>query len=207
MVRRHGRPLFLALAPARLWEIAPTSGPRPEVCPHRRTSWRTSRPKLVRQRKPREAEYRDVVGVYSGGAEGDRTPDLLIAKEAVPRAAMGPELSNNIIQKGLAFDRDWSGTVASSGAPWALRDPAPPASWPRWGFGGAARRRHEPNGGSQCQRLRSNDQLHHPQRLFRPQILCDRPLTISRQKNLSRARSNLASSPCCNRPRGQRLPR
>ena len=32
----------------------------------------------------------------------------------------------------------------------ALRDPAPPASWPRWGFGGAARCRHQPNGGSRC---------------------------------------------------------
>src|SRR5262245_65441309 len=29
-------------------------------------------------------------------------------------------------------------------APRALRDPAPPAPWPRWGFGGAARRRHQP---------------------------------------------------------------
>jgi HsdM N-terminal domain len=25
----------------------------------------------------------------------------------------------------------------------ALRDPAPPAPWPRWGFGGAAQRRHQ----------------------------------------------------------------
>ena len=68
-----------------------------------------------------------------------------------------PKLSNNIIQKGLAFGRDWSGTVASSGRHRALRDPAPPACWPRWGFGGAARRRHEPNGGSQCQSLRRSD--------------------------------------------------
>jgi hypothetical protein len=28
-----------------------------------------------------------------------------------------PELSNNIIQKGLAFDRDWSGSVDRSGRP------------------------------------------------------------------------------------------
>jgi hypothetical protein len=47
------------------------------------------------------------------------------------------ELSNNIIQKGLAFGRDWSGTVVNPSA-CALRDPAPPAAWPRWGFGGAA---------------------------------------------------------------------
>ena len=29
---------------------------------------------------------------------------------------MSPELSKNIIQKGLAFARDWSGTVAHSGS-------------------------------------------------------------------------------------------
>ena len=28
---------------------------------------------------------------------------------------MSPKLSNNIIQKGLAFGRDWSGTVVNSG--------------------------------------------------------------------------------------------
>ena len=52
-----------------------------------------------------------------------------------------PKLSNNIIQKGLAFGRHWSGTVRQFRAPRAPRDPAPPASSPRWGFGGAARRR------------------------------------------------------------------
>src|SRR5262249_60113764 len=31
------------------------------------------------------------------------------------------------------------GVLAQSRAPGALRDPAPPAHWPRWGFGGAAR--------------------------------------------------------------------
>ena len=50
-----------------------------------------------------------------------------------------PELSNNIIQKRLAFDRDWSGTVLTR-ARKAHRDPAPLASWPTRGFGGAARR-------------------------------------------------------------------
>ena len=53
-----------------------------------------------------------------------------------------PKLSNKIMQKGLAFSRDWSGTVVNSGRVRALRDPAPPACWPRWGFGGAARCRH-----------------------------------------------------------------
>ena len=49
-----------------------------------------------------------------------------------------PELSNNIIQKRLAFDRDWSGTVAHLWAESALRScPAGPS--PMRGFGGAAR--------------------------------------------------------------------
>src|SRR6516225_10504695 len=45
--------------------------------------------------------------------------------------------------------KDWHsaaiGAVLSSipSSPRALRDPAPPAAWPRWGFGGAARRRHQ----------------------------------------------------------------
>jgi hypothetical protein len=46
-----------------------------------------------------------------------------------------------IVQKGLAFGRHWSGTVGQFRAPRAPRDPAPPAPLPRWGFGGAARRR------------------------------------------------------------------
>src|SRR5260221_11506595 len=47
--------------------------------------------------------------------------------------------SNNIIQKGLAFGRDWSGSVVNSERVRTLRDPAPPAGWPWWGFGGAVR--------------------------------------------------------------------
>ena len=46
-----------------------------------------------------------------------------------------------IVQKGLAFGRHWSGTVGQFRAPRAPRDPVPPAPSPRWGFGGAARRR------------------------------------------------------------------
>ena len=45
-----------------------------------------------------------------------------------------------VVQKGLAFGRDWSGTVVNPGSRSAPRDPAPPALGPRWGFGGAARR-------------------------------------------------------------------
>src|SRR5437870_9700506 len=44
--------------------------------------------------------------------------------------------SNKISQKGLAFVREQSGSVSVPGAKRALRDPAPPAAWPRWGCGG-----------------------------------------------------------------------
>ena len=121
--------------------------------------------------------------------------------------ASEPELSNNIIQKGLAFGRHWSGTVANPGRPRALRDPAPPARWPRWGFGGAARRRKELNGESQCQSLRRNDQLCHQQHLFLLQSHRNSPLAIPRVRRSILARSNLASSRCCNHPPEQRLPR
>src|SRR6266516_1709647 len=46
-----------------------------------------------------------------------------------------PKTSNNIIQKGLAFVREQSGTVTVPGAR-RPRDPAPPAAWPRRGCGG-----------------------------------------------------------------------
>jgi hypothetical protein len=48
------------------------------------------------------------------------------------------ELRNDIVEKRLAIRADWSGTVVSFRAPRALRDPAPPARSPWWGFGGAA---------------------------------------------------------------------
>jgi uncharacterized protein len=41
-----------------------------------------------------------------------------------------PKTSNNIIQKGLAFVGEQSGTVTVPGAA-RPRDPAPPAAWPR----------------------------------------------------------------------------
>jgi hypothetical protein len=56
-----------------------------------------------------------------------------------------PRTEHNVIQKRLAFDRDWSGTVLTR-ARKAPKDPAPLASWPTRGFGGAARRRCQPNG-------------------------------------------------------------
>src|SRR5258708_29361545 len=54
---------------------------------------------------------------------------------------MCPKTSNNIIQKGLAFVREQGGSVSVPGAKRALRDPAPPAAWPRWGCGGGGERR------------------------------------------------------------------
>ena len=40
------------------------------------------------------------------------------------------------MRKGLAHRCVWSGSGSSLGCPRAFRDPAPPAAWPRWGFGG-----------------------------------------------------------------------
>jgi hypothetical protein len=102
------------------------------------------------------------------------------------------ELSNNIIQKELAFGRDWSGTVANSERVRTLRDPAPPAGWPWWGFGDAAPRRHEPNGASQCQSLRKSDQLHHRQRRSLRQSPRNNPLPTPRVSRPIPARNNLA---------------
>jgi hypothetical protein len=51
------------------------------------------------------------------------------------------QTSNKIIQKRLALRRVQSGTDLNSRRFLAPRDPAPPARWPRWGFGGAAPRR------------------------------------------------------------------
>ena len=56
-------------------------------------------------------------------------PRVTPAAPIIPCSSV-PELSNNIIQKGLAFDRDWSGTVVNPGSQRRPRDPAPPASWP-----------------------------------------------------------------------------
>jgi len=47
-------------------------------------------------------------------------------------------MSNKIIQKGLAFRFEPSGTVTAREAMTRLWDPAPPASSPRRGVGGAA---------------------------------------------------------------------
>src|SRR5262245_48166877 len=52
----------------------------------------------------------------------------------IPRSNL-PQTRNNIIQKGLAFGREQSGTVTVPGAV-RPRDRAPPAAWPRRGCGG-----------------------------------------------------------------------
>jgi hypothetical protein len=46
------------------------------------------------------------------------------------------QISNNIIQKGLAFVREQSGSVTVSGRQTRLGILPPPAVWPRWGCGG-----------------------------------------------------------------------
>jgi hypothetical protein len=91
-----------------------------------------------------------------------------------------PKLSNNIIQKGLAFGRDWSGTVGNPGRPGCSE------ILPRRlvGRGGAsvvaARRRREPNGGFRCQSLqnqlpRGSERLHRRQGPLLPQSQRNRP--------------------------------
>jgi hypothetical protein len=61
---------------------------------------------------------------FTGAPEEIRTPDPQIRSLVLySGAAMGliipcssaPTLSNNIIQKGLAFGRHWSGSVVNSG--------------------------------------------------------------------------------------------
>src|SRR3954453_16032750 len=57
------------------------------------------------------------------------------------RCSAAGQLSKNIIDKGLAFGADRSGTVAALERYGAFETPALPVCLPRWGFGGAARRR------------------------------------------------------------------
>jgi hypothetical protein len=59
--------------------------------------------------------------------------------------------ANKIIQKGLASARRQSGTVSSSECWLRFRDPAPPASSPRWGFGGGGDSRRTTEGGPDAQ--------------------------------------------------------
>ena len=56
-------------------------------------------------------------------------PNVTIARRLVAIISRSnfTELSNNIIQKGLAFRFDWSGSVHASGRALRPRNPAPPA--------------------------------------------------------------------------------
>ena len=64
-----------------------------------------------------------------------------------------------------------------------------------------------PNGGSRCQSLRRSDRRRQRQRSFQPQNYRDTLRAILRRTWLMPARSNRASSRCCDHPRGQRLKR
>jgi hypothetical protein len=92
--------------------------------------------------------------------------------------------------------------LSSSPSLRAPRDPAPPACWPRWGFGGAAQRRHKPNGGFRCQSLLRSVRPNPPRRERRLQKLHSPPKPILARRTM-RAQSKLASSRCFNRRRGR----
>jgi hypothetical protein len=106
------------------------------------------------------------------------------------------------------FGKDWHSS-ANRAVLWpvsgsdGLWDPAPPAPSPRRGFGGAAQRRPEPNGGSQCQRLPRSDHLRHRQRALLLQG--PRAPAMLMLRNPVLAPSSLALSRCCNHQAGRRL--
>jgi hypothetical protein len=66
-----------------------------------------------------------VTAILTGLIYGNGGLRLTPAFQIILRSITG-DLSNKIIQKGLAFRCDRSATVGASGAPLALRDPAPP---------------------------------------------------------------------------------
>jgi hypothetical protein len=131
-------------------------------------------------------------------SEGGQPPTSIISRSNVP------ELSKNIIQKGLALARDWSGTVAHTGSKDAQRS-CPAGSVAKAGLRvvrrDAAISRTED---LKCQRLRKN---HHLLRLFPslPRVPRGRLTTIPRVGAPIRAPSNPASSRCCNHLKEQRL--
>ena len=102
------------------------------------------------------------------------------------------ELSNKIAQKGLAFGRERSGTAADRGHNACSRS-CPAGLWPRWGFGGAASRRHQPNGGSRCQSLPRSDQALRRHRLSQQPNPHKRPLTIPRVTRVKGTSKNCRS--------------
>ena len=117
--------------------------------------------------------------------------------------------SNNIIQKGLAFVRDWSGTVVNSGR---LRRseilPRRPA-----GRGGASvvRRDAAINRTEDLDVKVCEEAINQHQRAAvtncRKAVAASSRQSRSADRKPIRARSSPASLRCCNRPPGQRLPR
>src|SRR5262249_11825789 len=65
----------------------------------------------------------------------------------------------------------------------------------------------KPNGGSRCQSLQRSDRRRQRQPPFQRQNRRDTVLAILSLRGPIAARSNRASSPCCNPPRGQRSKR
>ena len=65
----------------------------------------------------------------------------------------------------------------------------------------------KPNGGSQCQSLQRSDRRRQRQPPFQRQNHRDTVLAILSRRGPIAARSNRASSPCCNHPRAQRSKR
>jgi hypothetical protein len=60
--------------------------------------------------------------IHRDGTRSDKRPSRSRANFClIILRSNTPELSNNIIQKGLAFARDWSGTVVHSGSEDAQR--------------------------------------------------------------------------------------
>jgi hypothetical protein len=66
-----------------------------------------------------EGENRCAIGAWLARPEGFQIRSLVLYSDAaicliIPYSS-APKLSNNIIQKGLAFGRDWSRSVVNSG--------------------------------------------------------------------------------------------
>jgi hypothetical protein len=174
-----------------------------------RCEFSSSRPRAVARRHQLCARNRQIASVsgeagsaFSRQCQCQDLSSMLAASRrwsvmphTVQRRAV--ELSNNIIQKGLAFARDWSGTVVNTERMRA------PRSWAEVGLRwcGATPPSNE-NGGSRCQRLRRSDHLgqHTRKRLPQSRRRWQWPIPLGSIKSIQ-ARSSLASSPCCNRPR------
>ena len=131
-----------------------------------------------------------------------------LALVSLPRSSPcsnAPELSNNIIQKGLAFARDWSGTVLTRGTEGAQR------SCPAGSMADAGLRWCGATPLSTERRISMSKAAKKSSSASTVPVTAESPrcrlLTIPRAGKPIRAPSNLASSRCCNHPQEQRLPR